>query len=37
MDAFLSAHQETMKRVMKGVGQYDQGLKSLSTWWKKYP
>ena len=35
MDAFLSAHQETIKRVMKGVGRYDHDLKSLSTWWKK--
>lgn len=35
MDAFLSTHQETMKRVMKGVSRYDHGLKSLSIWWEK--
>jgi hypothetical protein len=35
VDAFLSTHQETMKRVMKGVSRYDHGLKSLSIWWEK--
>ncbi|MEO9273992.1 cache domain-containing protein [Marinomonas sp. 5E14-1] len=35
MDAFLSSHQETMKRVIKNIDRYDQGLKSLSTWWEK--
>ena len=35
MDAFLLRHQDTMKDVIKGVGQHDRGLKSLSTWWEK--
>lgn len=35
MQAFLSTHQDTMKRVIRDVDRYDQGLKSLSTWWEK--
>ncbi|MBD5772297.1 cache domain-containing protein [Marinomonas colpomeniae] len=35
VQAFLSAHQSTMKGVIKDVDRYDQSLKSLSTWWEK--
>lgn len=35
MQAFLSANQDAMKRVIKNVDRYDQGLKALSTWWEK--
>ncbi len=35
MDAFLLNHQDTMKRAIKDVDQYDRDLSSLSTWWEK--
>jgi len=35
VETFLSKHQDTMKRVIKGVNQHENGLRSLSTWWEK--
>jgi len=35
MDDFLTANQETMKRAIKEINQYDQDLKGLSNWWEK--